>query len=113
MNDVFYERDRALALFYSMAQALHYVAHRGKWVYVGLVKDEIHFLDPNFHKKELTLMGSRNATHEGCEYVLRLLLSGYMNATNYITHRCGFDEVIDVFETFFYRKQGCILFFTL
>ncbi|MFC0470662.1 zinc-binding alcohol dehydrogenase family protein [Halalkalibacter kiskunsagensis] len=93
---------------HSMTQAFQYVAHGGKLVYVGLVKDEIRFSDPDFHKKELTLMGSRNATREDFKYVLKLLSSGNMSATNYITHRSSFDEVIDVFESFLLPESKVI-----
>ncbi|HEY1216081.1 MAG TPA: zinc-binding alcohol dehydrogenase family protein, partial [Bryobacteraceae bacterium] len=53
----------------SMTDAFGLVAHGGKLVYVGLVKADITFHDPEFHKRELTLMGSRNATLEDFEHV--------------------------------------------
>lgn len=40
----------------SMTDAFQYVAHGGSLLYVGLVNDHIHFSDPDFHKKEITLM---------------------------------------------------------
>jgi threonine dehydrogenase-like Zn-dependent dehydrogenase len=91
-----------------MTQAFQYVAHGGKLVYVGLVKNDIQFSDPDFHKKELTLMGSRNATREDFEYVLRLLSSGYVNVNNYITHKTNFDELIDNFESFLLPESKVI-----
>jgi 2-desacetyl-2-hydroxyethyl bacteriochlorophyllide A dehydrogenase len=93
---------------HSMIQAFQYVAHGGKLVYVGLVKNNIQFSDPDFHKKELTLMGSRNATREDFEYVLRLLSSGYVNVNNYITHKTNFDELIDDFESFLLPESKVI-----
>ncbi|WP_274366335.1 zinc-binding dehydrogenase, partial [Paenibacillus thermotolerans] len=83
----------------SMTQAFNYAAHGGKLIYVGLVKDDITFSDPDFHKKELTLMGSRNATREDFGYVLDALRSGTLDMENYITHRCGFDQMISRFES--------------
>lgn len=82
----------------SMAAAIDYVAHGGRLVYVGLVKDEIGFRHPDFHKRETTLMASRNATREDFEHVLRIMQSGVLDANKYITHRAPFDGMADVFE---------------
>ncbi|MBS4207990.1 zinc-binding alcohol dehydrogenase family protein [Bacillus sp. FJAT-50079] len=82
----------------SMTKAFQYVAHGGSLVYVGLVKDEISFSDPEFHKKELTLLSSRNATREDFDYVLETLSAGEIDIDRYITHRCQFNEMIDQFE---------------
>lgn len=81
----------------SMADAFQYVAHGGKLIYVGLVNDQISFHDPDFHKKEISLLASRNATQADFEHVLKTLEAGEINIKNYITHRCKFDEVVDQF----------------
>lgn len=82
----------------SMIQAFNYPAHGGKLVYVGLTKDPISFDDPEFHKRELTLLGSRNATREDFEYVVRSLQDNAVDIDSYITHRSTFEEMIDQFE---------------
>jgi 2-desacetyl-2-hydroxyethyl bacteriochlorophyllide A dehydrogenase len=82
----------------SMADAFNYPAHGGKLIYVGLTKGNISFDDPDFHKKELTLMGSRNATREDFEYVVNAVHHGGVNIESYITHRTSFDEMINQFE---------------
>src|SRR5690606_19291815 len=43
-------------------QGFQYIAHGGNYVLVGLQKGEIAFSHPEFHKREATLMSSRNAT---------------------------------------------------
>lgn len=83
---------------FSMTNAFDYVCHGGKVVYVGLVKDTITFNDPDFHAKELTLMGSRNATKEDFEYVIQSVKEGKVNAASYITHKLNFDDVVEYFE---------------
>lgn len=82
----------------SMTSAFNYVAHGGTLVYVGLVKDDISFNDSYFHSKEITLMGSRNATTEDFGFVLDALHSGAIDIDQYVTHRYSFEEVIDSFE---------------
>ncbi|MCM3410851.1 zinc-binding alcohol dehydrogenase family protein [Metabacillus litoralis] len=92
----------------SMTKSFNYVAHGGKLVYVGLVKGDITFSDPDFHKKELTLMGSRNATREDYEYVLGVLKSGEIIADDFISHRCTFDKIVDSFESWLLPESRVI-----
>ena len=47
-----------------MERGFDFVAHGGRYVLVSVVKDSITFMDPDFHRKEMTLFGSRNATTE-------------------------------------------------
>lgn len=82
----------------SMTDAFDFVAHGGKLIYVGLVKEDISFRDPDFHKKEMTLLGSRNATREDFVTVLEAIESGHINVDSFITHRAPFDELIHSFE---------------
>ena len=46
----------------SIQSAFAHVAHGGSLVLVSVVKDTISFSDPEFHKREMMLIGSRNAT---------------------------------------------------
>ncbi|WP_027085509.1 zinc-binding alcohol dehydrogenase family protein [Cohnella panacarvi] len=82
----------------SMMKAFDFVAHGGKLIYVGLFKGDIAFSDPEFHKRELTLMGSRNATISDFYHVLDVIGEYRFDINQYITHRCSFDGMIDVFE---------------
>ncbi|CAL4868784.1 L-galactonate-5-dehydrogenase [Asticcacaulis sp. MM231] len=63
-----------------------YVAHGGRYVLVSVVKDTISFSDPEFHKRETTLLGSRNATREDFEYVISKLRSGAIPSDMLQTH---------------------------
>lgn len=82
----------------SMNGSFNYPAHGGKLIYVGLTKGNVTFDDPNFHSKELTLMGSRNATREDFEYVVNAVKTGTVDTDSYITHRSNLDEMINQFE---------------
>src|SRR5262249_25561430 len=42
----------------SMSNALNYVAHTGKLVYVGITAEEVHFPHPLMHRREMTLYAS-------------------------------------------------------
>lgn len=82
----------------SMENAFRYVAHGGTLVYVGLVKSNISFNDSEFHKREMTLMGSRNATREDFNRVIEAMKTGEVDIENYITHRTAFNDVVSSFE---------------
>jgi 2-desacetyl-2-hydroxyethyl bacteriochlorophyllide A dehydrogenase len=92
----------------SMNQAFQYVAHGGTLVYVGLVKGDIAFHDPDFHKKELTLMGSRNATKEDFNNVLDAVRTKKIHLENLITHRCFFNEITFEFEKWLLPEEKVI-----
>jgi 2-desacetyl-2-hydroxyethyl bacteriochlorophyllide A dehydrogenase len=88
--------------------AFQYLAHGGRYVLVGLQKNEIIFSHPEFHKREATLMSSRNATKRDFEHVMNCMRNREVNPSNYITHRVGFDEVKDNFESWLNPATGVI-----
>jgi 2-desacetyl-2-hydroxyethyl bacteriochlorophyllide A dehydrogenase len=71
----------------AMEKGFDYVAHGGRYVLVSVVKDPITFMDPDFHRKELTLLGSRNATSEDFERVIAAIRDGTAPIDRLITHR--------------------------
>jgi 2-desacetyl-2-hydroxyethyl bacteriochlorophyllide A dehydrogenase len=79
--------------------ALQYVAHGGRFVLIGLQKEAISFSHPEFHKRETTLMSSRNATREDFVHVITSIKNGSINPAAYITHRVNFRNLKDVFPT--------------
>lgn len=83
----------------SMENAFELVGHGGSLTFVGLVKSTITFSDPDFHAREMTLQGSRNATREDFEQVLAAVSAGCMDIGRYITHRCGFEDMIGQFDS--------------
>lgn len=82
----------------SMTNAFEFVAHGGALVYVGLVKSDITFHDPDFHKKEMTLLGSRNATKEDFARVVEAMRAGALDIGRYITHRSSLEDMIGTFD---------------
>ena len=78
-------------------QSFQYLAHGGRYVLVGLQKGEISMSHPEFHKREATLMSSRNATREDFEHVMDSMKKKFVNPTNYITHRVNFEQVKEEF----------------
>lgn len=92
----------------SMQRSFDYAAHGGRIVFVGLVKADISFHDPNFHAKELTLMGSRNATREDFNRVMEAMSAGALNVEQYVTHRASFDEAVGRFDSWLLSESKVI-----
>jgi 2-desacetyl-2-hydroxyethyl bacteriochlorophyllide A dehydrogenase len=88
--------------------AFTYMAHGARYVLVGLQKGDINFNHPEFHKREATLMSSRNATREDFEHVIACMKRGLVKPTTYITHRVQFDEVKDQFASWLKPETGVI-----
>ncbi len=88
--------------------AFNYMAPTGCYVLVGLQKGDISFSHPEFHKREATLMSSRNATREDFQKVISTIKNGSIDLTKYITHRVKFDEVKNEFEKWLDPSSGVI-----
>ena len=95
----------------SMMKAFDYAAHGGKLVYVGLVKETISFFDPDFHAKELTLYGSRNATIEDFKFVIDRMSNGEVTE-DYISSIIDFNDVIPHFENGNFQSNKTLIRFS-
>ena len=60
----------------SMRQSIDYVGQGGVLVYVGVVRDEISFAHPEFHRREMMLIGSRNAVKADFDHVAESIRDG-------------------------------------
>ena len=77
----------------AIQSGLNYLAHGGRYILIGLQKEEIMFSHPEFHKKESTLMSSRNATRDDFEYVIQNMVNRKISPTSFITNRVKFKDV--------------------
>lgn len=74
----------------SMSRAVDLIRHGGKIVFIGLYIGELVIDDPTFHKKETTLLSSRNATREDFECVIELMAQGAINEEMMKNHEYDF-----------------------
>jgi threonine dehydrogenase-like Zn-dependent dehydrogenase len=88
--------------------AFHYMAHGARYILIGLQKGEISFSHPEFHKREATLMSSRNATRDDFEYVISSMKRKEIDPMVFITHRVHFDQVKDEFEKWLNPASGVV-----
>lgn len=83
----------------SMQQAFQYGAHGGRLVFVGLVQADITFHDPHFHRRELTLLSSRNSTPADFRGIIAHMERGEIDTAPWITHRAPADRLLAEFPT--------------
>jgi len=70
-----------------MERGFRFIAHAGRYVLVSIVQGDISFSDPEFHKREATLLSSRNATTADFETVLAAMRAGDVPVAALATHR--------------------------
>lgn len=89
-------------------QGLHYLAHGGRYILVGLQKEELVFSHPEFHKREATLMSSRNATREDFDHVIDCMKKDLIHPLSFITNRVKFREAAAGFPQWMNPASGVI-----
>ncbi|MDR7307496.1 zinc-binding alcohol dehydrogenase family protein [Rhodoferax saidenbachensis] len=92
----------------AMERGFQFIAHGGKYVMVSVVRDSITFSDPEFHKREATLLGSRNATMEDFETVLDAMRAGQIPTAALNTHRMPLADVPAKFAMLLDPTQGVV-----
>ena len=70
--------------------AVQYMAHGARFVLIGLQKEALVISHPEFHKREGTLMSSRNALPKDFDFVIDCIAKGLVEPKHYITHKISF-----------------------
>jgi 2-desacetyl-2-hydroxyethyl bacteriochlorophyllide A dehydrogenase len=91
----------------SMKGTFQLAEHGGRIVFLGLFSGELAFDDPNFHRRELTLMASRAGLTGTFLEVIRLLESGKIDVLPLITHRFDFADAAERLPGI-HRESGLI-----
>lgn len=86
-NGVFDTVFDATGNIHAMNAGLDFLAHGGSYVLLSVVKGDLSFADPEFHKRETTLIASRNALHIDFEHVMDSMAQGLVPIDRIATHR--------------------------
>jgi threonine dehydrogenase-like Zn-dependent dehydrogenase len=92
----------------SIEAGFDYVAHGGTYVLVSVVRETISFQDPKFHAREISLLGSRNATREDFHEVFRAIRDGLVPTGALATHRASLAEAPSRFPEWIKPETGAI-----
>ncbi len=92
----------------SMMQSFKYVAHGGRLTFVGLFQGDVTFNDPEFHRREITLLASRNALPEDFVSIIKAMEEGTLDTRPWISHRVGFDDLVTHFDALLKPESNVI-----
>ncbi len=93
----------------SMSHCFEFAAFAGRVVYVGItVKDLIFPHAPILHRRELTLLASRNALSKDFPRIISLIEAGQIDTRPWLTHRALLAEVPSVFPIWLQPQTGVI-----
>ncbi|MDB5369203.1 MAG: dehydrogenase [Roseomonas sp.] len=92
----------------AMQRGFGFVAHAGHYVLVSVVRDNITFSDPEFHKREMTLFASRNAQPDDFAEVVRQMAAGKVPTRALNTHRGPLSDGAALFRDWIRPEAGVI-----
>lgn len=92
----------------AMEAGFRWVAHGGSYVLVSIVKQDITFSDPEFHKREMRVIGSRNATDDDFRTVIAAIERGDIPTDAIKTHAFPLEEAPHRFPELI-ADQGAVL----
>ncbi len=92
----------------SMTRAFPFLGHAGKLVFVGIVPDDISFADPLFHRREMTILASRNALPRHFRRIIGLIEQGRLDTRPWITHCCPFEALPERFAGYTRPETGVV-----
>ena len=93
----------------SMSHALNYCAFAGRLVYVGITQEPVSFPHaPIMHRRELTLVASRNALAPDFTRIIELIEASRIDTRPWITHHADFNRMIDEFPNWLKPETGVI-----
>lgn len=93
----------------SMTRAFEFTSFAGRIVYVGITQQTLEFPQaPLVHRRELTILASRNAVSGDFTRLAALIEDGKIDTAPWITHHAAFDEVPDIFPRWVEPETGVI-----
>ncbi|MEO6015331.1 MAG: zinc-binding alcohol dehydrogenase family protein [Devosia sp.] len=92
----------------SIEEGFKYVTNGGRYVLVSVVKGDINFVDADFHRKEISLFGSRNALKADFERVIAAIKAGDAKSRDWITHRTSLSGAVQDLPKWVTDKTGLI-----
>ena len=93
----------------SMVRALEFAAFAGRVVYVGITSNKLEYQQaPVLHRRELSLLASRNALPGDFTRIIRLIQDGSIDTRPWITHVAPFEAVPRVFDSWIDPASGVV-----
>ena len=85
-----------------------FLAHGARYVLLSVVRQDITFSDPEFHKREATLIASRNAQPDDFAEVVAQMRAGRVPTRALNTHRGSLSDGVALFQDWSRPEAGVI-----
>ena len=92
----------------SMSNAINYVGFTGTLVFVGITTQEVSFPHPLMHRREMSILASRNALPDDFRKIIGHMEKGEIDTGNWITHRTDMAGMVEQFPTYLKPETGVI-----
>jgi len=92
----------------SMARAFEFACFGGRVVFVGITSEPVPLNDPLFHRRELTLLATRNAVAGDFTRIIGLIRDGTIQTRPWVTHRLEFPAVPQAFPGLLKPGSGVV-----
>jgi 2-desacetyl-2-hydroxyethyl bacteriochlorophyllide A dehydrogenase len=83
---------------FAMGKSLEAVATGGRLVFVGLTRDPVSIDDALFHRKEITILSSRNSFGL-FPRIIKLIENGRIDTSHWITDRLSLEDIVSRFAS--------------
>jgi 2-desacetyl-2-hydroxyethyl bacteriochlorophyllide A dehydrogenase len=92
----------------SMEASIQLLQQGGKLIFVGIVNDKISLFDPDLHRREATILASRNSTPAEHHRVLDLMESGTIDVSAWPTDFVRPEAMAGRFPLWLHRQAGVV-----
>src|SRR5487761_2372590 len=92
----------------SMEASIHLLEQGGKLIFVGLINDQVSLFDPDLHRREATILASRNSTPAEHHRVLDLMEAGTIDVSAWPTDFIRPESMAERFPLWLHRQAGVV-----
>lgn len=92
----------------SMEASIQLPCNGGRVVLVGIYNGNLSFSNPDFHRRELSIIGSRNSTARNFREIIHLMEEGRVRPQDWITHECSADAFPTMIEAWLKPDSGLL-----
>jgi threonine dehydrogenase-like Zn-dependent dehydrogenase len=92
----------------SMEEAIQLLDQGGKLIFVGIVNQKVALFDPDLHRREATILASRNSTPAEHHRTMHLMESGAMDVSAWPTEIAAPEKMQERFPLWIRREAGIV-----
>jgi threonine dehydrogenase-like Zn-dependent dehydrogenase len=92
----------------SMEQSIQLLQQGGKLIFVGLINDHVSLFDPDLHRREATILASRNSNPDEHHRTLDLMESGQIDISAWPTECAPRSIMHERFPAWLHKEAGIV-----